>query len=273
MIYNTLMIIRLQKRTILLAILVCEFLIGCTQTFESNKKVQTLLSMGVDYQLTQPDRIFRLLYELEEISGLPYFKDSIIVAVQDEKGKLFFYNKGKLLDDFRFGKDGDYEGVEVAGDKIYVSKSNGDMYEINTVSKKTKRLQTGLSTKNNIEGLTYDRLTYQFILACKDSPDLGEKKYKGKSFFAYDLADDKLVSKPLFHLSLKKIRAFLATQKVKIKVSQFKPSGIAIHPITEQTYVLAHSGKRLIVLNKEYQIVGISSLRHRLFVFSHLVIC
>lgn len=264
---NTHLIMQLFRRTMLIAILVCVMLTGCTQTTEKSKKIQSLLSVGVSYQLTHPDRVFHLPYDLEEVSGLSYFRDSIIIAVQDEIGKLFFYdyNKGKLLDNFSFGKDGDYEGVEVVGDKIYVIRSNGDIYEINTKSKETRHIKTTLNAKNNIEGLTYDKRNDILILACKGSSDLGKKKNKGKSFFAYKLSEDELVEKPLFHLSHKNIRSFFKSHGVETKVSEFRPSGMAIHPITEEIYVLAHAGKWLVVLNKSYTIVGVSSLKHKLF--------
>lgn len=79
------------------------------------------------------------------------------------------------------------------------------------------------------------------------------------------MSEDKLVEKPLSHLSHKNIRAFLESQEIETKVSEFIPFGIAIHPITGKIYVLVHGGKWLVVLNKLYNIVGVNSLKYKLF--------
>jgi uncharacterized protein YjiK len=214
--------------------------------------------------LNEPDYHYQLPYDLEEISGLFYFKDSIIVSVQDEDGKLFFYDyhQGKLLDDFRFGPDADYEGVEVADSMIYVAKSNGNLYAIDINTKEVTKHKVGLSIKNDVEGLAYDPVNKQLILACKGE-SIG--KSSGKSFYAYSLSADEQPRASLFQLTKKQIKSYLKDQGIEKDIKEFMPSGIAIHPITGEYFVLAHRGKWLLKLNQSYELTGVVSLNHKLF--------
>lgn len=256
-----------MRTTIFLSIILCHALIGCIQHDKESKTTQQMMNIGIDYELTSPDKVFQLPYDLQEISGLSYFRDSIVVAVQDELGKLFFYDykKGNVLDVFSFGNEGDYEGVEVVGDMIYVVKSNGNMHVIDAKAKKIELVKTKLKIKNDVEGLAYDSLNHQLIFACKGSPSLNKKAQKGKSFYAYNIDLNELIEEPLFNVTNKRISSFLKKEKKKTKVNEFKPSGIAIHPITRHIYVLAHGGKLLLVFDESYEIIGLSSLRDKLF--------
>jgi len=250
--------------TAFMLILIWPMLIACAQTEKSREESNEISNTQLGYNLTEPDYQYQLPYDLEEISGLSYFKDSIIVSVQDEAGKLFFYdyNQGKLLDDFRFGPDGDYEGVEVVDSVIYVVKSNGTLYAIHTSTKEVTKMKTGLSIKNDVEGLAYDRANKQLILACK-----GESlsKSSGKSFYAFKLSKSAKVDKPIFKISKKQIKKFLKTEGIEKAVKEFKPSGIAVHPITGELFVLAHRGKWLLKLNQSYELIGVASLNNKLF--------
>ena len=81
------------------------------------------------YRFDQPDAHFKLKNALREISGLTLLDESRIGAVQDEDGKLYIINleTGEVEDDFKFNKDGDYEGVERVGDTLFVLSSSGDL--------------------------------------------------------------------------------------------------------------------------------------------------
>lgn len=247
-----------------LFILICPLLIACTQIEKKREVPNKISNTLLGYNLIEPDYHHQLPYDLEEISGLSYFKDSIIVSVQDETGKLFFYDyrEGKLLDDFRFGPGGDYEGVEVVDRMIYVTKSNGTLYAIHASTKEITKIKTGLSIKNDVEGLTYDRVNKQLILACK-----GESlsKSSGKVFYGFKLSERGKVDKPVFEISKKQIKKFLKNEGIEKVVKEFKPSGIAIHPITGEIYVLAHTGKWLLKLNQSYVLTGVASLNKKLF--------
>jgi len=264
---NTLNTFKQAGRTLTLIVLICPVMVNCAQDRKKSKKISKDVNFGISYNLMHPDKVMKLPHELEEISGLSYFKDSIVVAVQDELGKLYFYdyNREKLLDDFSFGNDGDYEGVELVGKKIYIVNSGGNIKVMDVNNKDVISIKTKLRTKNDVEGLTYDAKSHRLILACKGSPSLNKQDQKGRSFYAYDLVDQHMDDKPLFNITNKKITSFLSAQHYDKKVTEFRPSGIAIHPITRHIYVLAHAGKWLLKLNESYEIIGVSSLKNKIF--------
>ena len=62
------------------------------------------------YQMQEPKRVLTLDKELVEISGLGLSADGKeLIAVQDEKGKIFRLDKkkGKIIGSFDFWKKGD----------------------------------------------------------------------------------------------------------------------------------------------------------------------
>ena len=115
------------------------------------------------YNLSKPDVELKLSKKLTEISGLSLTEDQEqFIAINDEQGKLFFLDieEGKLLAEEKFHKKGDYEGLEAVGEKIYIAKHNGTIYEYVETTKDErptpKAYNTFLNEKNDVEGLGYD---------------------------------------------------------------------------------------------------------------------
>ncbi|MFT5763543.1 MAG: hypothetical protein ACI8X3_000963, partial [Saprospiraceae bacterium] len=96
------------------------------------------------YHLNEPDETFKLASILDEISGLG-ISDSgaFLYTVQDENGIIFKLSKktGEILEQIKFHKDGDYEGIEVVGGKIYVVKSTGTIYEVSNLGQSTQQMK------------------------------------------------------------------------------------------------------------------------------------
>ncbi|MFB3132322.1 MAG: SdiA-regulated domain-containing protein [Rhodothermales bacterium] len=214
------------------------------------------------YTFDRPDALFRLPNRLREISGLTVLDDQRLGAVQDEKGKLYVLNlhTGEIEDDPRFDKDGDYEGLARVGDRVFVLRSNGTLYEItNWRAKKleTVKHKTPLSAKYDTEGLVYDEAHARLLIACKEYAGKGLKNRK--AIYAFDLETKTLLDEPVFTID---IRAFTeqtdagglndqirrAVQPA-LDLSGFKPSALALHPITGELYVLSSVRKALVVLN------------------------
>jgi uncharacterized protein YjiK len=132
-------------------------------------------------------------------------------------------------------------------------------------SKNVNKIETPLNSKNDIEGLAYDKISNQLILACKGSSDIGDNDNKGKGFYRFDLTNRRLDENPWLVLPNKKIQKFIKSKGGKRKVSEFKPSGVAIHPITNEVYILAHGGKWLVTLSQSMEVSAVYSLKHKLF--------
>ena len=81
------------------------------------------------YDLSSPDTVLNLPADLAEISGLSYLDENHLAAVQDEKGKIFIIDirDGTITREIKFGKKGDYAGIEIVQGSVYVVKSNGDI--------------------------------------------------------------------------------------------------------------------------------------------------
>ena len=248
---------------------------SCTDAVKSyyEKMYTSEMYVHSGYKLDASDRSFRLPQSLVEISGLSCVNDTHLVAVQDENGILYVINieNGNIERELKFGKKGDYEGVEYVDGKIYVLKSDGSVFhfkypEAAIEEIKVKKIETPLSKKNDVEGLGYDPLNHALLFACKADGNLGRDKRKGRSVFTYDLKRKIFKKKPLYVVSIKKIKEFASENNIKLpKNVNFRPSAIALHPLTNRIYLLAHTGKSLLVLNREGDIVEYYRLNPSIF--------
>jgi len=210
------------------------------------------------YDLKRPDEKHFLPYVLSEISGLTHTGKSLL-AVDDETGKIFEYDlrTRKIVHSIEFGKPGDYEGVELVQDKIFVLESDGDLYSFpfsTSKKEKPKKFENKLSRKNDTEGLGYDPYLNRLLIVCKEEGEVDGNGVKGRAVYTYDLKTEKLSNDPLFSIRIKDLISFwkenkpLDYEESRIK---FKPSAIAYHPLEEAFYLLSSVGKLLVVVNRD----------------------
>ncbi|HZK08619.1 MAG TPA: SdiA-regulated domain-containing protein [Bacteroidales bacterium] len=237
-------------------------------------------SITPDYQLDLPDTVWQLPAELREISGLACLDGTTIAAVQDEDARIYLLDKssGEIISVHDFGKKGDYEGIEMVDSAAWVLKSSGNLYRVENFRQPhpvVTKFKTPLTSANNAEGLAYDPETHSLLIACKGKPYLQkDEKHKGfKAIYSFDLNELKLRATPVFLIDLSVIEAFRTTgaiRKFYVKATKksglisdaifFEPSGIAIHPQNNQLYVISHTAKLLLVINREGEIVEIKML-------------
>jgi len=208
----------------------------------------------VPYSLLAPTRRFTLPPDLVEVSGLSYYRKNQLLCVQDEKAVVYMYDlkRKAVVDSSVFGGYGDFEGVEFVKDEIYTLKSNGELFHFKPSSKQIAKVPTDLPDKTEVEGLGYDPQTERLLIAVKE----GGKK-KEKVVYMYD-PERRVVWQGL---TLKDD----ALEEAGIKASQFKPSGIAVHPLDGTIYLLSSTGKRLVVIDRKGKIVASESLDAKLF--------
>ncbi|VXD13944.1 conserved hypothetical protein [Marinoscillum sp. 108] len=214
--------------------------------------------VNVYYNLKIPDDKYFLPYSLSEISGITHLNDTHLLCVEDEGGKVYEYNllKRKITNTIAFSNPGDFEGIELVGDTIYVLESDGDIYEFTYTKHSTTRAtkhENQLSRKNDTEGLGYNPYTGRLMIACKEDEDIEGTNAKGKAVYEFDLHTKRLVTPPLFEISREKMDDFFEAHrdfeydKNRIK---FEPSGIAYNPLDGHFYLLASVGKLLVVLDR-----------------------
>lgn len=241
---------------------------GCNKTGSSISHEGLLILNDTlpRYDLENPVEKHVLPSSLREISGLSYYKDEIVASVQDEIGKIYFYDlsKKEIIHTIIFGNDGDYEGVEVVGETIYVTKSNGNLYQLDFNLQDKKQIATKIKTeftiKNDIEGLGYDPILKCLLIITKEEGGIVEKAGKGsRGLYSFDLNKLQLNAKPLYLISKKERRAFYTKEvpeaNIKEKDLHFMPSGIAVHPLNGNYYIIASSGKTLLVITPNGQII------------------
>jgi len=230
------------------------------------------------YDLGRYNKVLSVSRKLVEISALAYDSETNqLVTLNDELGKIFLLDPedGRIQTEFKFEKNGDYEGVEIVSDEIIALKSNGTIYRIDRATKQTtKIIKTALSHTNDTEGLAYNPQNQTLLIACKGKAelDVAVNKKNNKSFYSFSLEGDSLYQKPLFSVKDKTIEKLVSKEpifknlskkkreKLLGKAKRFSPSAIAVHPIDQHYYVLSAQGNTLMIFDQEFDLAGIHFL-------------
>lgn len=215
-------------------------------------------NVNVYYDLKRPDDKHFLPYVLTEVSGLTLYNDMRILCVEDEGGRVYEYDltSRKIVNAITFSDPGDFEGVEIVSDTIYVLESDGDLYQFPyttlDIAQKPIKYENPLSKKNDTEGLGYNPKTGRLMISCKEEEDIKGINAKGKTVYEFDIHSKELVRNPVYELTAGQMDTFFEANrdytydKDRIK---FEPSGIAYNPLDGYYYLLASVGKMLIVLD------------------------
>lgn len=246
-------------------------------------KIWTLLGIGIGFSLlsllfteTVPQenqenvlysvsQHWKLPSELDEISGMAWLDGDRIAAVQDEEGIIYIYNlKNKKIDkEIAFGKPGDYEGITTNKEDAYVLRSDGTIFEISNFEQSTrtvKTFKTPFSDKNNMETIAIDIQANTLLLIPKDR-DLESDTYKG--IYGFSLRTKKFQNDPLFKIDLG--NPVLKKYRENNRYKTFRPSDMAMHPKTNEMYILDGAKPKLLILDTNGTIKKIYRLDKKLF--------
>ncbi len=235
------------------------------------------------YHLDVPDKTWELPKKLEEISGLSYIDKNRLACVQDEKGNIYIFNleTGEIERKVDFGNDGDYEGIEILGDDAWILKSNGTLYEVSNYLKKSEpgaeKHATALSKKNDAEGLAYDPVNNELLIACKGHPFVDAQKGKEfKAIYSFNLETLKLNPEPFLLIimdTIKYYKNYNTMTRLGVELLALfdaskgdvtsQPSGIAIHPLSGNVYVLGSVGNLLMIFERSGAMLAMVKLRSR----------
>lgn len=205
---------------------------------------------SIPFNISNPELKIELSKELKEISGLTWLSTNQLGAVQDEAGIFYVLDArtGVIKEKISFSLPGDFEGVEAVKGCIYALTSSGTLFYFDMENpEEVKRINTPLSWRNDAEGLGYDAKTEQLLIICKENGSVSDAKFKGKSIFTVNINDQTFSSTPLITIKKSNIEKFA-------KVDKFKPSALAIDPLTQDIYILASAGKLLVVLDAQFQV-------------------
>lgn len=215
------------------------------------------------YQLEHYSSKFKVPSRLTEISGISDMGNGLIATIQDEDGIVFIYSltEEKVVREIKFAKSGDYEDIEIVGNIAYVLRSDGNIYKIDDFdgANIVSVIETPLKSKNDTEGMCYDRQSNSLWIACKSAAGIGKRIAGLRSVYAFDLTNEQFIEQPVIKVDLERLSEVGETNV------PFEPSGIAIHPITGDKYLISSVGRVLLVLDSQNEIKHLRSLRQKGF--------
>src|ERR1700712_2372757 len=219
-------------RQIIYSFTIAYFLFSCT-----NQKEKITISNSSRYNLDNPV-IIKLPDALNEISGIAYYpKDSSVFAEVDEAGILYKIPLNRLgeIKKWQFDKKHDFEDIVLHDSVFYVLISNGDIESIkfgngDSIVTSTSQFPNASKKSNEFESMFYDNERKELVILCKNCEDDGHKIV---SAFAYDMFTN------TYNDSAGSIDVQPIAQKVGIEKLKFKPSAIALNPVTNEYYILA----------------------------------
>ena len=216
------------------------------------------------------DQVTRLPNELDEVSGLTMaFEPNELFAIQDEDGILFRLDAvtGESLQQIKFDKDLDYEGVARNGDNIYVLEADGDIhyfvYSDTTTEVSSEKIETRFSYRNDTEGICYDSITNTLLIVPKEQElNVSEENVRRRGVYTYDLSIGQMLAQPTYYIDELEVGQIVFDTNREYVI---KPSGIAVDPLTGDIFVLSAVGNSLIVIDRDSEVKHVELLEPRTF--------
>lgn len=205
------------------------------------------------YDFNEPEK-FNLPESLLEVSGIAFYqgKADTVYAIQDEEGKLFALPwKVKKQTHTRFAKKGDYEDLALLANKAVVLKSNGSLYtfpfdERHFPETDSTREWKGLLPPGEYESLFARAEDNSLYVLCKNCP--GDKTTDRVSGYILSCGDSVMLTGNFF-IDEKQLSAVAG--KVK---RGFRPSALALHPLTNEWYILSAVNKLLVITDTQWKV-------------------
>ncbi len=199
--------------------------------------------------------------ELAEISGLATLPDGLLLAHEDEMGRVGVLDprKGSLVRRFSLGSTvrDDFEGITLVGDTVYMTTSKGLLYRFRAgedgaeVPHETR--DTNLGKECEFEGVTFDPAASALILVCKN---VRVKEFEDQLLlYRVSLTD---VSAPPVPLAIPLAQAVGGNGWESLH-----PSDITVDPATGNYIVIASQEKAFLEITPAGAVVRTESLPDR----------
>lgn len=204
--------------------------------------------------------------KLLEVSGIAWLDEDHFACVQDELGTVYLYNvrQNKIDQEIPFGPNGDYEGIAIVGQTIYVLRADGVLFGIENYSgdkRSVKMYKTSLTKKQDSESLAYDKKNNRLLIAVKEGDDKDTPDFKG--IYAFDLTSKTMLAAPVYKINLRdEIFDDLKKNKAKNSIS---PSDINIHPIDGNLYILEGTKPKLLIMSPAGKMLSLYELDETAF--------
>lgn len=195
---------------------------------------------------TAPLARWLLPKELKEISGLTLSIDGKLFTHGDELGQIWEidYRRGVLMKRFSLGKGvlrGDFEGLAIANDRMFLLASNGTLYEFregaDTAHVEYQVHDTRLKKECEFEGVAFDQAINSLVLACKNV--YTKSLHDDLVIYRWSLASDTTAR-------LSRLAVPLAGIIGANSWKSLHPSDITVDPLTGNYVLVAAQEKALI---------------------------
>lgn len=221
------------------------------------------------YIFEEPDDVFTLDKELEEISGLTLMPNGLLGAVQDEKGNLYLLDpaSGEIMETRKFGKAGDYEGLELGGGRLFIIRSDGRLHIFerwDAAELVGEAYDVDLVKGCDAEGIAYQTNLERLLISCKEKG--GKNLNRQKAIFAYNADTRTLSEEPVYILDVEEFEASVDDHPIneavrsvlsdRLDLSGFKPSDLAVHPHSGDIFIVSSVTKVVISMDESGEVKG-----------------
>lgn len=250
--------------------------VACSWNWKGNDAFD-IFSLGYDFK--HPSSTIVLPDTLHEISGVTTIDSVTLACIQDENGVLFLYdlNTQNVKQFIEFHVDGDYEGLAKIDNDMYVLRSDGAIFEVSnfgTPNFTTTTHQTDIPAMNN-EGFCYDKANNRLLIGCKGKLGKGAELKDIRCIYGFDLENKSLTEKPVYTFNVKDVKKYVAENEIAVPTKtkkngeepdiKFMISALAIHPLTNDLYILSAADHLLLVYNVNRELVHVESLDPKTF--------
>jgi uncharacterized protein YjiK len=216
---------------------------------------------GYDFDQSAAVR-WRLPGRLKEISGLALTPDGRLLAHNDENGTVFEidYRTGEVTKSFDLADSrgvvaGDFEGIAMAEDRVYLVTSDGRLYE-SPEGRNGDRVpcivyDTQLGSDFEIEGLAYEPATRDLLLAAK--APRGKTAKDDLSIFRWSTGTKRVADGGPIPIPIEEIAA-------RIKGKEFNATGVERHPLSGNYFLVAGPQHAIVEITPEGALVGVEEL-------------
>jgi uncharacterized protein YjiK len=233
------------------------------------------------FNFAEPEFIHSVPFELREISGITSHAEGQMACVQDEEGVIYIYDlyNNTIIDKITFAEPGDFEGLTKVDSTFYVLRSDAQLYSV------TRSLDSVIVNSNRLsihawdnEALCYDQRNKRLLLTPKSKNGKGPEFKGQRAIFEISLETGKLNPIPIFTIQVEDILKFALDKNIPLPKKEaskitdsidyflkFKPSSIAVHPKTNDIYVISAIDHTMAVFEKSGKLINFMTLDPVLF--------
>ena len=224
------------------------FIGACSLSFATESRAQATLPSRFDF--AGEVQKTRLNYELKETSALTVDKDGQIWTLQDERGHVYSVDPGtgEILRQHKFDGRGDFEGLEAVGDHLFALRSDGRLFRMNRrnpAPETTDQIKLDLPRGCDSEGLEWHEAIERFLIVCKEAD--GVSNSKGRAIYAFKQNGERDGKEPYFYVSEDELTAL----GHRHGIGAFKPSALAIDPVSGAHYMLSSTRPGIMIWTNE----------------------